>query len=239
MKRLLPLLLGLAMILPARASAAESSACGDTVVLLHGLGRSRWSMWLLARRLQREGYHVVNETYPSQRWEIGRIASEWLAPLLQSRCAGATRVHFVTHSMGGIVLRQYLRDHDEPRFGRAVMLAPPNQGSELADLMVRFPPARWVNGPAMAQLTTAPDALVSTLGPVSVPVGVIAGTVSLNPLYSAVVPGPDDGKVAVARCHVAGEADFLETPHSHTWLMNRSACHEQILAFLREGCFRR
>ena len=233
----------LSLLLLAGAPALLPAA--DTVVLVHGLGRGPASMWPLERSLKREGYRVVNVRYPSQRGSIPELAERALGPVLgDASAAGATgergRTHVVTHSLGGILVRQYLRAHGVPAaLGRVVMLAPPNGGSEIVDTLAGWRAYAWVNGPAGGALGTAADAAPATLGPLpaGVEVGVIAGDFSWNPLFSALIPGPDDGKVAVARTHVAGEADHVVLPYSHTWLMNRAETRRQVAAFLREGRF--
>jgi triacylglycerol lipase len=227
----------------ARASAEmmATAARADTVVLLHGLGRGPASMWPLARSLERAGYEVVNIAYPSQRAPISELAELALAPIFDDRKDGR-RVHVVTHSLGGILVRRYLKDRGAPAaLGRVVMLAPPNAGSEIVDTLGDWRVYAWINGPAGLDLGTAPDHAPAALGPLPAggEVGVIAGDRSWNPLFSALIPGPDDGKVAVARTHVAGEADHLTLPYSHTWLMNRRETRRQVAAFLRDGRFAR
>ena len=215
------------------------SARADTVVLLHGLGRGPASMLPVARSLRRAGYEVVNIGYPSQRDSIGELAERALDPVFASAPSGG-KIHVVTHSLGGILMRRYLSEHGLPAsLGRVVMLAPPNSGSEIVDRLAGWRSYAWVNGPAGLDLGTTPDCAPLALGPLpaEAEVGVIAGDFSWNPLFSALIPGPDDGKVAVARTHVAGERDHLTLPYSHTWLMNRSETRRQVLAFLRDGRF--
>jgi triacylglycerol lipase len=209
----------------------------DTVVVLHGMGRTRFSMTRVARDLCRQGYDVLWESYPSTRWSVEKIAQDWLHPLLVEKVRPGSKVHFVTHSLGGIVVRQYLASHTVPNLGRVVMLAPPNRGSELSDLLRHFPPARWYNGPALSQLTTESDSLPNRLGPVPAECGVIAGNVSLNPLFSLVVKGPSDGKVAVERTRLDGQTGHLILPYSHTWLMNRKQTLKAVSRFLSTGSF--
>lgn len=220
---------------PAVAGAA------DTVVLLHGLGRGPASMWPLERSLKREGYQVLNIGYPSQRASIGELAEKALAPVFGDGAAVSRgRVHVVTHSLGGILVRQYLRKHGVPeRLGRVVMLAPPNSGSEIVDTLSGWRLYAWLNGPAGIDLGTAAAHAPAALGPLpsTVEVGVVAGAFSWNPLFSTLIPGADDGKVSVARTHVTGERDHLTLPYSHTWLMNRAETRRQVAAFLREGRF--
>lgn len=219
---------------------AQSAPAADTVVLLHGLGRGPASLWPVERELRRHGYTVVNVSYPSQRLSIPELAEQTLGPVFASAAPGAGRVHLVTHSLGGILVRQWLHDHGVPsRLGRVVMLAPPNGGSEIVDTLAGWRLYAWLNGPAGVDLGTAAHHAPARLGalPAGVEVGVIAGGFSWNPLFSALIEGPDDGKVSVARTHVPGEAGHLVLPYSHTWLMNRAETRRRVLAFLRDGRF--
>ena len=219
------------------AFATDHAGPGQTVILLHGLGRTRWSFYRLERTLRADGYTVINRTYPSRAKPVEDLAQDFLGPLIAGQAA-ATKLHFVTHSMGGIVLRCYLRDHAVPNPGRVVMLAPPNAGSELADRLIPTWLYRTVNGPAGQQLGTT--GLPGRLGPWPAgagELGVIAGRVSLNPLFSAALPGPNDGKVTVASARLAGMKDFVVVPSGHTWLAWRKAVIGQIEGFLRTGVF--
>lgn len=221
------------------ATPARAAASGETVVLLHGLGRTRWSMWRMEQALRHDGYKVVNLAYPSRNKSIEDLARDYLAPLVAAQ-APAPRLHFVTHSMGGILLRCCLRNHAIPNLGCVVMLAPPNAGSELADWLKPTWLYRTVNGPAGQQLGT--DGLPLALGPWPAnagELGLIAGAASLNPVFSAHLPGPNDGKVTVASARLAGMKDFLTVPHSHTWLAWRAPVIAQVQAFLRRGGFTR
>jgi pimeloyl-ACP methyl ester carboxylesterase len=232
MSRLLP-----SLLLMLTATTTLPAASGETVILLHGLGRTRWSFWRMERTLRQDGYHVVNLTYPSREKSIEDLARDHLAPLVAAQ-AKAGKLHFVTHSLGGILLRCHLRDHAIPNLGRVVMLAPPNAGSELADALKPTWLYRTVNGPAGQQLGTA--GLPRALGPWPAgpdTLGIIAGDVSLNPLFSATLPGPNDGKVTVASARLEGMTDFLAMPHSHTWLGWRKPVITQVRAFLRDGKF--
>jgi hypothetical protein len=221
---------------------AAPAPVAETVVLLHGLGRSPWSMAYLAARLERAGYHVVNLSYPSRTVPIEALAANWLpARLDESGVAAAARVHFVTHSMGGIVLRLWLAGDAAPaNLGRVVMLAPPNAGSEVTDRLAAFPPFRWFTGVSGRRLGTQPTDLPRSLGPwpAGAPaLGIIAGDRSLNPLFSAWLPGPNDGKVSVASTRLAGMSDIIVLHHSHTWLAWQADTAAQVLAFLWDGRF--
>jgi triacylglycerol lipase len=226
-------------------SAALRTA--DTVVLLHGLGLGGWAMARLEHSLRAEGYRTVNLTYPSRSLPLEQLAAEWLPAQLHSRgVAAAPRFHFVTHSMGGIVLRAWLREEQRKNggrppagLGRVVMLAPPNQGSAVAERLRRFPPFRWFTGVNGTRLGTGTDSLPRSLGPwpTEIELGVIAGDRPLNPLFSAWLDGANDGKVAVASTRLAGMRDHLVLPHSHPWLQWRADTVRAVSRFLRHGRF--
>ncbi len=191
----------------------------------------------VARVLQRQGYDVVNLDYPSRHHDITTLADIAVGQGLAA-CQQATQVHFVTHSLGGILLRQYLAQHEIPGLGRTVMLAPPNQGSEVVDTLRDAPGYRWLNGPAGLQLGTGRDDGPRGLGPVGFEVGVIAGTRSINLLLSTLLPDPDDGKVSVASAKVEGMADFVTVPYTHPLIMRAPKVHKLIVNFLAHGRFK-
>ena len=219
-------------------SASASAAPAECVILLHGLARSSHSMSKLEEALREDGYAVANVDYPSRQHPVESLAPEAVGRGLQAcRETEVGTIHFVTHSMGAILVRYYLSQNAIPELGRVVMLGPPNQGSEVVDRFSKVPGFGAVNGPAGSQLGTGPEGLPSTLGPVSYPVGVIAGTKTINPILSTALPNPDDGKVSVARTRVEGMADFISVAASHPLLVRDADAIRQTLAFLEDGAF--
>jgi alpha-beta hydrolase superfamily lysophospholipase len=225
--------------LSAASAALEKSRGGEEwVILLHGLGRSSRSLARLEADLAGQGYSVLNLDYPSLKYPIAYLAEEVLHPeVARLSSAAPDKIHFVTHSMGGIVVRYYLKRHDVPSLGRVVMLAPPNQGSELADLLMKSVLFNKFMAPAGRELGTGMESLPRQLGRPDFELGVIAGNRSLNPVNSLLLEGPDDGTVAVQSTRIPGLADFIVLPCSHNSIVRDKKAIGQVIYFLRHGTF--
>jgi len=238
--------------------SAAQAAPTECVILLHGLGRTAASMLWLARDLRQDGFLVVNQNYPSRSDAIPALSHKVHAAIMRCEAlvlAGkanqnaqvnasreAIRISFVTHSMGAILLRSYFANPDFLRpnhiqFQRAVLLGPPNQGSEIVDLMM----SRWyfklANGPAGIALGTAPDGYLSSLPSLPMQFGVIAGVAAKQNWLLPKLPMPHDGKVSVASTHLAGETAHLQVPVKHTWLPSDVKVRKHVIFFLRNGIF--
>jgi len=211
------------------------------VVLLHGLARRGGSMSRLAAAARRDGYATCSPTYPGRRRSIADLVA-FLAPTFaafEASCGGP--VSIVTHSLGGLLARALIRVHRPKQLGRVVMLAPPNAGSEVADLIYRVRLDRVILGPAGIHLRTGRNEDAERLlGPIDFELGVIAGDRALDPIFPRLIfSRPNDGKVAVAATHVAGMADHIVLPVSHPLMMYDRRVVMQTMAFLNTGRFRR
>jgi len=223
-------------------SLPTSDMPNDYVILLHGLGRTSRSMRALERTLSHR-FRVINIGYPSRKYPVERLA-EYVGSRIRQRCSDESRkIHFVTHSLGGIVLRYYLKESQLCNLGRVVMLGPPNQGSELVDI---FRKSALFNvllnvatGPSGRQLGTEASSIPNVLGPVDFVVGVIMGSGSPDPIFSRLIPGADDGRISVERAKVEGMTDFMTVPRHHTFIMNSSDVIEQAVFFLENAKFRK
>jgi len=221
-----------------RIQVVEVENSLECVVLLHGLNRSWRAMRPMATALQETGYTTANVDYPSQSGSIEDIAPVAVGlGLEECRATGAETIHFVTHSLGGILLRYEDKHSPIEDLGRVVMLGPPNQGSELIDKTLDWPGFDSLGGDAGRQLGTGEDSMPQKLGPVDFELGVIAGTGTINIFASAMLPDIDDGKVTVARTKVAGMDDFLIVGNSHRYITRSDVVVRNTRAFLATGRF--
>lgn len=208
---------------PAVEARAALPAPGDTrelVILVHGMGRSPMSMWVLERRLERDGYRVEQFGYPSTRGTVSRLG-EALGRRVAQRTGDAPRVHFVGHSLGTVVIRSMLAQHRPERMGRVVMLAPPNQGAASADRWA--PMVAW----AMPHIRELRTDSASTARALALPRGVEVG----------IIAGARDAKVRVPETHLPGATDHRVVNAYHSFLMNRRDVHRMIVRFFRTGRF--
>jgi len=210
----------------------------DNVILLHGLARTENSMAALQSALEKEGYCVINSDYDSRAGDIETLAVEAIEPALAA-CRPAQPVHFVTHSMGGILVRQYLAHHQIDNLGRVVMLGPPNKGSEVVDNLRDVPGFHFFHGDAGLELGTGEASVPNQLGKADFDLGIIAGTLSVNLILSSMIPGANDGKVSVESTRLEGMNDHIEMEVTHPFMMSNDAVIEQVLHYLETGSFKR
>lgn len=214
--------------------------CADAecVILLHGLARSDSSMAKLAGELVKENFTALNVKYPSRQEHIEELAAD-VIPAALAQCPAGEKVNFVTHSMGGILVRQYLAHHEIPHLHHVVMLGPPNKGSEVVDKLGNFPGFHFINGDAGMQLGTGALSIPNKLGEADFDVGIIAGTRSINLILSLLIPSTDDGKVSIDRTKLEGMHDHIEMAVTHPFMMRNDDVIAQVIHYLKHGSFKR
>lgn len=213
---------------------------GQCVILLHGLARTKHSMGKMELALIDAGYTTANIDYPSRSMMIQDLTALAMNEGVNiCRSQGASSIHIVTHSMGGILARYYLAKNQLPEIGHLVQLAPPNRGSLIADKFRDEQWFKWLTGPAGQQLGTGKDGIPGLLGAVDYSTGVIAGD-EHNPVdnwMSEIIPGVDDGKVSIENAKVEGMSDFIVLPYTHISIMKEDEVIRQTLHFLNKGSF--
>ena len=208
----------------------------EIIVLLHGLGRSNTSMWLLASRLEDAGYHVQRVGYSSLHKTPDEILQDISSQINQCCQKHTHSVHFVGHSLGGLMVRAYLQNNKVDKLGRVVLLGTPNKGSEAADHFSNS----WVMdilGPTAKALGTDDKSFPNSLKAPYYPVGIIAGEVK-NELNDPVLPGKDDGVVSVEATKIDGMTDFIIIETGHSRMRYDSEVAEQTIEFIKNGVFK-
>ena len=210
----------------------------ECVILLHGLARTDRSFSKLAGTLTKNNYHTINASYPSTKHSIEKLADDTTSMAI-SQCPRDAKINFVTHSMGGILVRQYLSTNEMPSLGRVIMLGPPNKGSQVVDTLKDMPGFKLINGPAGMQLGTDYLSVPNKLGAANFDVGIIAGTRSINLILSTLLPSPNDGKVSVENTKLEGMSDHISLPVTHPFMMSNNEVITQVLHYLTYGSFNR
>ncbi len=207
----------------------------EAVILIHGLGRTQWSLKRLEKRLQQLGYVTYNESYPSTKQTVDKSANDYISKALETLEAEKfDKIHFVTHSLGGILVRYYLSNHKIANLGRVLMLAPPNHGSEIADTFKDKWWYKMATGPSGQQLTES-SPLYSQLKPLQTEIGVIIGNRSSDPWFNFLFDGEHDGKVSVKSAKLEEQHQLQVVNCGHTLLMENRLVSDAIVKFLQTG----
>ena len=208
----------------------------ETVILLHGLARTDACMKKIAVTLESSGYQVINCRYASFENPIEVIADNTIQDALQ-QTPNHNKVHFVTHSMGGILVRLYLQNRKVDNLGRVVMLGPPNKGSKLIDILQKVITHPDINATSGMQLSTNENSIPNQLGKATFELGIIAGKRTVNPILSLLLGEENDGKVSVESTKLEGMKDHLVMPVTHPFMMKNNKVIFQIKSFLEKGAF--
>ena len=211
---------------------------GPAVVVLHGLFRSASSMRHMSHYLEEQGgYSVFNVNYPTTRGTLADHARQ-LDTVLKS-LVGINEIHFVCHSLGNLVVRHYLADQSRPdvRIRRMVMLGPPNQGAQLAEVFADNRLFNAVAGASASQLAGDRDNLQAELATPGFPFGILAGGRGTQKGYNPWLGEDNDLVVSVESTRLEGAADFAVLPVLHTLMMDDPQVQQYTLRFLQHGYF--
>lgn len=193
----------------------------------------------MANFLKGRGYSVLNVDYPSTRVPLESLVEHINKQVKDFNRDPKRKIHFVGYSLGGLMIRGLISRHRPPNLGRVVQLAPPNQGSEVADFWKNNFLFKWIFGPAGQELGAREKSFARILGPVDFELGVIAGNRTWDPISSAMIQGPDDGKVSVESTKVPGLTDHIIIPATHTFIIYNRVAWNQTVHFLEYGKFNR
>jgi len=212
----------------------------EGVILLHGLARTSKSMNKMEKHLREAGFETLNVDYESRKNTIDSLSARVISKsLIKMDSMNVSTIHFVTHSLGGILVRNYMSKNNISNMGRVVMLGPPNQGSEVVDKLKNFSFFKKLNGPAGGQLGTDATSKPNTLGKVNFELGIIAGDRSIIWINSSYIKGSDDGKVSVEKTKIPGMKDHVVIHTTHPMMMKNNHVIEQVIEFLKKGKFKK
>ncbi|NOX98960.1 MAG: hypothetical protein GXP30_04370 [Verrucomicrobia bacterium] len=240
MLRLIIIFLILSTSFHAQGEVKEYPESGDYVILLHGIMSSKNALTPAAKYFRKQGLHAIVVPYPSRKISIETAAEQILLPAIHQYCTDPSkRIHFVGHSMGGIVIRYYLAKHLPPNLnlGRVVLIAAPNHGSELADIFSDNSLAEGIFGPALNDLKTSADSLPNRLGPADYNLGIIMGKAARIPWLSKQLPEDDDWVVSANGGKIKGMNDFILINGMHASLKRSPEVFYQTYHFLQSGRF--
>ena len=208
-------------------------------MILHGIARTYRCMRSLSNFLEENGYRVLNVGYPSTRFPLESLIEHVNRKVESFNQDHERKIHFVGYSMGGLLARGVINKYRPPNLGRVVQLASPNQGSEVADFWKNNYLFKWIFGPAGQELGTKGKSFTRIQGSVDFELGVIAGNCTLDPISSALIKGPNDGKVSVQNTKVPGLTDHIVISATHTFIIYNREAWNQTLHFLDSGKFNR
>lgn len=211
----------------------------DYVIILHGLNRTSWSMSKIANTLSDQGYSVINLSYPSRKYNIDTLAMSFLDKIVNTYCINKNKkIHFVTHSLGGIILRRYLQKKPILNIGRTVMITPPNHGTKIVDFLKKTPFfIKWILGKAGKQLGKKNSILSKLPKKANFELAVIAATKSYNPFSGIIFKAKNDGTISVNDTKLLGMKEFIEVDTTHCTAPRNDEVIKHTVSFIHYGYF--
>ncbi len=213
---------------------------GETVICVHGLFDTGLVMRPMARYFARLGYDVHIITYSSTRDTVEHHIQAFEQSMKQLNISKQNRpVHFVAHSMGGIIVRGYLNNLKETDgIGRIVTIATPHKGSPVADALSPYAIPEMIVVPVHDLKTEGPTAAVHMENPaLRFETGTIAGGTGRVNGFNPDIGEDNDGVVPFSSSHLKGEKDSIRLPYTHSLIHQRKATFEQAANFIMHGKF--
>ncbi len=210
----------------------------EYVVLLHGFGKSSSSLEKIADKLKKCGYRAINIEYPSRSHNISEIAEKFVLPRIAKEIETCSKIHFVGYSMGGIITRYILEYYKPKNLGRVVLIATPNQGTEVVNSLSKYTWFKTIFGPAILDVAVNSSFLTNLPNRVDYETGVISGNLSVNPISSLFfIKGDDDGTVSIENTKLDGMKDNIIIPATHFSLLYNDVVIKEVEYFISNGCF--
>jgi pimeloyl-ACP methyl ester carboxylesterase len=209
------------------------------VVLVHGFMRQGWNMRYLAKELTRRGYVTFAPSLPTTFRDV-RTCADALARYLGARdleSAEGRVVHFAAHSMGGLVVRDYLSRRVVRGLGRVVLMGTPNRGTRHGNRAMRIAPRLKRVFRSLPDLSEPGPEIAPPLNDPAPEVGIIAGT-RPDPVRKLLLPGDNDGLVTLESARGVEAKDEILIPCPHEWIHWRLDTVKAIVSFLETGKFR-
>ncbi len=207
------------------------------IFLIHGINSSPKDFKKMETAFKSYDYKVINFGYHSKVYTVNQIADNFLKRKIASVSQNDT-INFITHSLGAIVLRAYLRDNKPKNIGKIVMIAPPNQGSEVANFFKDFFLYKIFYHKSGASLSYNGIKKLALPNCDNYFCGIIAGTHTQLPFFSIFIKGEDDGKISVERTKLKGMKDFITLPYPHDTILKKQETIIQCKEFIKNGKFK-
>lgn len=210
---------------------------GEVTLLIHGILRHSRSLGKVQTALEKAGLQPEPFDYPSTKAPLDS-AVDYLASTLENLGPEVTRINIVVHSMGGLLVRTYLKQYGEkadPRIHRLVMMGTPNHGAQMATILRDLGAFKMIFGPAGQQLVDAEDGFISELPTPPFEFAVIAGSRGNSKGWNPLIPGDDDGTVTVESTRLPGAKDFRTFVTSHALMLFRRDVADAAVRFIQTG----
>lgn len=208
----------------------------EGIILIHGIFRTNSCMKKIARLFENKNYKTLNIEFPSTKYDILSLA-KIIHQEVKEFAQQVTKIHFIGHSIGGLIIRTYLNIYSLENLGRVVMLGTPNNGSEIADFLKDFYLYKKLYGPAGQQLITDQSKFKNIFGSINYELGVIAGISSFHFIANKIIGKESDGRVSVISTKVEGMKDHITIKSTHVGLTSNKEAWQFTKNFIETGNF--